>query len=194
MPDSLPNQEVPLDFQAGDPVDSPQNPAKPPNVSPVPIQKIDSDFNLTDAALMLGVLDSTTYIKIQKKWVGSTMPACNFFLITSLCEAGYCKKSKPFYKAADFDLYLLGAGFEKITLTEAKELLKTTQKFDLVFQKKSPNPGRSGHVMVGIGYDAATNKIRVAQGNYGVTTNEIKLVSDSFITKWQGGFNIFVRR
>lgn len=140
----------------------------------------------------LGGLPKELYVEVQKEVVGSTYPACNFFLITALCKSGYCEREKPFYLAAQFDDYFFREGWRLVKLEELKKLFKERQVFDSVLQKDNPVAGRPGHVVVPIGLDA-NGDVVIAQGNLGTVTNEIKRVSDSYVTGWQGGFNIFVK-
>ncbi len=187
LPDSLPDMLVPVDQNAGEVTPANQDQA----VEQVP--DLPNEFTLTENATLLGLLDSKNYNIHQKKWVGSIYPACNFFLITALCESGYCKKNKPFFRASEFDIYLMSAGFEKVTIEELRNLYMSNRKFDVVYQKDNPVKEKPGHVMVGIGYDSDKDRFKVAQGNLDVVTNEIKDVKASYLTGWQGGFNLFVR-
>lgn len=208
LPEKMPNKNVPVDQKAGEPERKQQTSQPPMANSPVgPVsaaEESDSDdelestppigFDLAAKGTLLGLMTSKNYLKLQDKWVGSVYPACNFFLITALCEAGYCKTSKPFYRAAEFDLYLMATGFKTVTLTELKALFVNKVKFDAVLQKDNPVEGRPGHVMVATGYDATKDRITIAQGRLGEATHELKTVTDSFIESWQGGFTIFVRK
>lgn len=143
--------------------------------------------------LLLGKLPQTVYLDLQQKVVGSKYPACNFFLITALCESGYCKTSKPFYIAAEFDTYFFKNGWRLVTLAELKKLFREKAVFDSAFQKDNPVAGRPGHVMVPLGLNA-DGQVVIAQGNLGTATNEIKVASDTYLTQWQGGFNVFVKQ
>jgi len=148
---------------------------------------------LHPTGLLLGKLPKDAYLDVQQRVVGSRYPACNFFLITALCESGYCERSKPFYVAAEFDSYFFKEGWRLVKLEELKKLFKDRVAFDSAVQKDNPVAGRPGHVMVPLGLDAAGDVV-VAQGNLGTVTNEIKRVSDAYLTSWQGGFNIFVKQ
>lgn len=156
-------------------------------------------FDLSDESLLLGLMSESDYLVMQKLWVGSLTPACNFFLITALCESGYCEVSKPFFRAGEFDIYLMAVGFKKSTLAELKEMLRQrvagieNLQFDVVLQKQNPISDRPGHVMVPVGIDEDTNQVVVAQGSLNKVTNEIRKVSDGFINNWQGGFTVFIR-
>ena len=84
-----------------------------------------------------------------RRCFGSTFPACNFFLITSLCKSGYCAGGKPFFKASHFDGYFRANGWKEITVSQLKSWLEVGTEFDGVLQRDGKD-GR-GHVMVPIG-------------------------------------------
>ncbi|MBC7691781.1 MAG: hypothetical protein H7222_08420 [Methylotenera sp.] len=166
----------------------------PRAASAPPTRTSEDSFRLSNTGMLLGLTEQNAYLEIQNRWVGSTIPACNFFLITALCEAGYCETEKPFYLAAEFDLYFIQQGWKQVSLSGLKRLFIEHAKFDAVFQKPGPAKGRSGHVMVAAGYDSATDQIIIAQGNLGVATNEIEKVGDDFLLNWDGGFTVFVKQ
>lgn len=155
---------------------------------------------LGEVARRLGLLRKKEYLTFQRKWVGSDVAACNFFLITALCEAGYCKKEKPFFKAADFDRYFERTGWKKITLAELRDKSIRQEPMDVVFQKKGlKKPGQKkeppGHVMVYVEYHPERNEVTIAQGDI-----ETRVTNESFdqpeinITDWEGGYNVFIKQ
>ncbi len=150
-------------------------------------------FELSNEAEILGRLPKKAYLKFQMEYVGKTYPACNFFLTTALCMAGYCQTDKPLYVAAHYDTYFYKKGWDLIKLPELKRMFKSGEHFDAVIQLDPVRKGRPGHVAIPIGLDDR-ERVVIAQGNLGTVTNEVKSVNDSFITHWKGGFSIFVKR
>ncbi|MBC7397883.1 MAG: hypothetical protein H7333_10615, partial [Bdellovibrionales bacterium] len=130
-------------------------------------------------ALRLAQLSEKTYLSFQQKWIGSKEAACNFFLITSLCESGYCKNDKPFYRAADFDTYFRETGWAEVTLGEAKKFLQNNSEIDLVAQRGSSTPSGMGHVAVPFRV-GSQNDLIVAQGNYHESSHEVENWDDRF--------------
>jgi hypothetical protein len=151
-------------------------------------------FTLAQEALLLGLMSEKDYLTVQQQWVGSRYPACNFFLISALCESEYCRKSKPFYKAAAFDLYFLQSGWKAVSLSELKELFRAKKKFDAVFQKPGITASRPGHVMVAVGLDGESGQIEVAEGSLGTISHQVETITDRYIESWNGGFRIFVNQ
>jgi hypothetical protein len=151
-------------------------------------------YTLSETADTLGKLPTEVYLAIQKKWVGSEYPACNFFLITALCEAGFCKEAKPFYIAADFDQYFIAQGWKQIDLEALRTKAQNKETMDVVFQKPGVTKSKPGHVLILDHYNAQDHRFVVAEGSLGTVTNEVKEVSDDFLLSWNGGFKIFVRQ
>ncbi len=145
-------------------------------------------YRLAEEAAKLTKLSRADYLKIQKTTVGSVFPACNFFLITALCKAGYCEEGKPFFKAASFDGYFRSNGWKEVTIASIKSWLLDNRDFDAVFQRD----GRSGrgHVMIPIGV-TAEGRIRFAQGNHGKATNEVVTFTPQSVVSQ--GYRAFVK-
>jgi hypothetical protein len=190
--ETLPNHMVRLSAKASDSelTVTPQAAVAP---SPFP-NDAPATFTLGSTAESLGKLSSTDYMTKQLGWVGSAIPACNFFLITALCEAGYCRRSKPFYKAADFDQYFIAEHWDTIDLESLRIKAIAHQPMDVVFQKHGVDSSQPGHVMILVGYNSETQQFVVAEGSLGTVTNEVQEVDDRFLTDWNGGFRIFIRQ
>lgn len=148
---------------------------------------------LAHVAHRLAGLSEAQYLKLQKRWVGTTTRACNFFLITALCESGYCRDSKPFYRAADFDLYFQKTGWRKVTLDELRARAGNREAMDVVFQKGGRFPGAPGHVMIYTGYDLELGLIRIAQGELRRISHERIEVPEEELNSWDGDYTIFAR-
>lgn len=151
-------------------------------------------FTLAQEAFLLGLMKDADYNEVQQKWVGTRYPACNYFLISALCESGYCQKAKPLYRAAAFDLYFLQSGWREATLAELKELFRRKARFDAVLQKPGVTAARPGHVMVAVGLDPESRQITIAEGSLGTISHHLETVTDRYIETWNGGFRIFVNR
>lgn len=145
-------------------------------------------YRLSEEAAKLAKLSRSAYLKIQKMTVGSSFPACNFFLITSLCKSGYCEEAKPFFKAASFDGYFRSNGWKEAKISSIKNWLIDDRDFDVVFQRDGR--GGRGHVMIPIDV-TADGKIRFAQGNHGQATNEIVSFTPQSVASQ--GYRAFVK-
>lgn len=152
-----------------------------------------SKFRLAPVAFELGSMSRANYLPYQKQWVGSTYPACNFFLITALCEAGYCEKSKPMYVASHFDSYFRATGWTRTSYQVLKERFTNHQDQDAVFQRKARSPYRYGHVMIPIGYDPSTDKFVVAEASLGTATNKVEELKTEYLETAEGGFRIYLK-
>ncbi len=195
--ENLPNRDVPVDMGADESIQKAVETPLPtttgsiatpvPQTQPVPVGE---SRILSETALGLGELADELYVPIQKKWLKSEEKACNFFLITALCEAGYCKQSKPFYRAGDFDIYFFEKGWVLITLEELKTILREKKPVDVVAQRDPPAGWTMGHVAIPV---RLTNwdTVELAQGNSKQEWNEIVEWGDrEFET---GGYRIFAR-
>lgn len=142
---------------------------------------------LLAAASQLANLSDADYLIVQNRWVGSAEAACNFFVITALCEANYCKSDKPFYRAAQFGSYFKETGWVEVNFPDAKSYLAQTSDLDLVAQRGALHGGSMGHIAIPIQLNAS-RKIVVAQGNYHQSTHEIETWDDAFAQ----GFHYYV--
>lgn len=199
LPEQLPNRMVAPEASVEESVSGEQTSATGESGGPSsdPFADVGAamvEFRLAAEAMLLGMMPASQYLPLQQKWVGSRYPACNYFLITALCEAQYCEKAKPFYKAADFDLYFLRTGWIEMTLKELKALFRAKARFDAVFQKSGVTSSRPGHVMVAVGLDPESGQVTVAEGSLGTVTHHIETVTDRYLESWNGGFHIFVHR
>ena len=111
----------------------------------------------------------------------------NFFAITALCEANYCKSDKPFYRAAQFGSYFKETGWVEVNFPDAKSYLAQASDLDLVAQRGALHGGSMGHIAIPIQLNAS-RKIVVAQGNYHQSTHEIETWDDAFAQ----GFHYYV--
>ncbi len=175
--DQLPNQQVPLSVSAKEAI-------LKQNISVVEFSGPASFVSpasrtLILAASKLSQMSEKAYQSVQTKWLGSTEAACNFFVITALCEAGYCKVTKPFYRAAQFGEYFRKTGWVEVSLTEAKKFLENVSDLDLVAQRGPIGNSSMGHIGIPIGLDSYENLI-IAQGNYHQSTHEREVWSDEF--------------
>jgi hypothetical protein len=115
-------------------------------------------------------------------------------LITALCESGYCETAKPFYKAADFDIYFIQHGWKQISLETLKQKAIAHESMDVVFQKSGVTASRPGHVIVFVDYHSNNGQYLVAEGSLGTETNAVEEVSEKFLSSWNGGFTVFIRQ
>lgn len=184
-PDSenLPNREVPVEMGADEAADL--STAGP---TPAPAATLNEAGALREKASELGNLPDELYVPYQEKWVKSKTKACNFFLITALCESGYCKTAKPFYRAADFDNYFFEKGWILITPDEMRKHLQDGTKVDMVLQRDAPLGSCCGHVAVPVGLNSA-GVLQVAQGNHMQEWNEIIEYGNRYLST----FRIFAR-
>jgi hypothetical protein len=181
---SLPNQRVPVETTA------PQAVASPPAITEKPAAIVLSDDRvLLPTAIHLVSLSDAEYLSLQEKWVGSEEAACNYFVITALCESGYCKSDKPFYKAADFGTYFQDTGWAEITLAEAKVYLKNKSQLDMVAQRGPLSGETMGHIAVPYEVNA-DEELVVAQGNYDESTHEMQHWGDSFASPFHYYVNL----
>lgn len=186
--ENLPNREVPLEMGVLEAIEWSANseteptPTVAPSLDPTP-------GNLSSTALRLGELSDELYLPIQDKWLKNSEKACNFFLITALCESGYCSNSKPYYRAGDFDDYFFEKGWILITLEELKTILTDQRAVDVVVQRDPPQGWTAGHVVIPVGI-TPLNTVLVAQGNLYKEWNEIREWSDS---DFSDGFRIFAK-
>lgn len=149
------------------------------------------EFQLSETAARLGLMDPAEYRQLQKETMGTSFRACNFFLITALVKAEITDENHlPIYQAALFDTkYLEPKGWSKISISTLKKWFKEGRSFDVVLQRNAPKGKAHGHVAIPIGLNEM-GQIMVAEGIYAKTSNRIRVYSDETLST---KFKVYVR-
>lgn len=160
------------------------------------------EYRLSEVAANFGMmrLPKENYSALQKKLMGSSMKACNFFFAAALIEAGApasdgataTRDHYPAWLAADLDTKYFNsksAGWERITLVQMKQWFQERRNFDVAIQRDAPPGKKHGHIAIPIGLNA-DGKVLVAEASYKTVANRIAAYSDvSIATK----FRIYAR-
>jgi hypothetical protein len=160
-----------------------------------PSQATDSAANRTHhlaaVSCSLGAMDSGTYSSIQQKWVGRTEAACNFFVMTALCQDGECSQKLPDVTADDYGSYLKKKGWKEVKLSKLEKLFDEGADFDAIMQSDGTKSDSHGHVMIPVSM-GANHQLTIAQGELGSAANEVIVDDVQTIMNIDGGMHIWV--
>jgi hypothetical protein len=147
--------------------------------------------HLAAVGCSLGAMDSATYSSVQQKWVGKTQAACNFFVMTALCQDGQCSKKLNNVMASDYGSFLKKNGWKEVKLSTLEKLFDEDADFDAIMQSAGTQSNSHGHVLIPVSM-GANHQMTVAQGELGSAANEVIVDDAKSIMNIDGGMHIWV--
>lgn len=147
--------------------------------------------HLSEVGLRLGGLSKSEYADLQQKWVGTAAPACNFFVITALCEDSECPAVYPDPLASQFGTYLSSMGWKEVDLGTMEELFLEGADFDVIMQSEGTRETEHGHVLIPVSL-GDNHQLTVAQGELYLITNEVVVEDDRTLMNFDGGMHIWI--